>query len=324
MTLWAKRLAVIALSALACPFMPAVAQPAKVPLISVLNSSEANSPFAQGLRQGLRELGYSEGESILIEWNPQEGYGPELKQVAQDLVRLKAELVVVFNTPDARAMLDNTTIPVVYMAGDPVGAGLAATLARPGGNGTGISIMVIELTAKRLEILHEIAPRARRIGVLFNSSNPMGNTQIQEALKASRILGVELKLLDAKNLGELNRALQSVSLKNVGAVLVTGDGLFIKNRAKIAHVMRSEKIPAIYPTLAYHDAGVLVTYGPNVKEASRKLATYVDRILKGTKPADLPVEQMSRYELIINERIAKEMKLPIPQTLLMRADELIQ
>ena len=310
--------------AIACLLGSAVGHVANMPRIGVLSLTDPNSPLEQGLHQGLLELGYKEGENVQIKWHRTDDYGTSLKSVVEDMVRFRADVVVAFSTPFARAMVDYTQIPVVYLVGDPVGAGLAASLNKPGGNATGISVLVRELTAKRMEILREFNSRAKRIGVLFNSANSMGNAQVDEAKIAARVLGVELKLLDARNIKELGQSLRLISRRNMDAVMVTGELILLGNRTKIASAMRKARMPAIYPSLIFHDSGVLISYGANAREASRKLATYVDKILKGSKPGDIPVEQISRYEMIINERIAKEIGLPIPQTLLMRADELIK
>lgn len=299
------------------------ASSADIPRIVVLLGPDAAIPLEQGLLTGLGELGYRDGQNLAIEWHRQ-AYGPQLKEFAIALAQRNIQVVVVWSTSHARAILENTTIPVVYMVGDPIGSGLAASLARPGGRGTGISNMIVELTGKRMEILHELAPQAKRVGVLFSPWNALGKVQVEEARKAALILGLNLKLLNVSDGKELDRLLASLTRKQVDAVLATGDLLILGNRKKIARALLRAKVPAIFASPTFHDAGVLASYGPDIKEAARKLATYVVRILKGANPGDLPVEQMSRYELIINERIAKEIGLPVPQALLMRADRLIK
>jgi putative ABC transport system substrate-binding protein len=285
----------------------------------------ATSPYVAGLRDGLSELGYSEGKNVVIEWRLSAGGDEELRSLAADLARLKVDVIVVGNTRTARAALDvTTTVPVVFLAGDPVASGLAASLARPGGNGTGVSIVLTELTAKRLELLHQLAPRVRRIVYLINSTSPIGPPQLKAAQKAARTLGVQLVTLDARDEGELDAALRAIAKHSGGGFVVTADALFRANKAKIAQVVRKARLPAMFPAKEYHDDGVLMSYGPNTKEVGRKIAVYVDKLLRGAKPSDIPVEQVSKFELIIDMRVARAMRLDVPQALLLRADEVLR
>jgi putative ABC transport system substrate-binding protein len=290
--------------------------------IGVLVPPLANSPLEEGLREGLRGLGYSEGKNIVIEWRRSAGVNEEMRSLAADLARAKVEVIVVYSTRAARAAVDATNLPVVFVSGDPVASGLAASLARPGGNATGVSGVLTELTGKRLQLLRLLVPQARRIACLINSSSPLAPLQFEAAESAARTLGVKLVKLDARNDAELDAALHTMPA--VDGVLVTGDSLFLANRAKLAGALRKAKLPAIFPTKEYQGDGVLMSYGPSLREAGRKMALYVDKILKGAKPADLPIEQISNYELVIDLRAARELSLKVPQDLLLSADEVIR
>jgi putative tryptophan/tyrosine transport system substrate-binding protein len=230
----------------------------------------------------------------------------------------------VFSTPAARAALQGTTVPVVFVAGDPVGTGLAASLARPGGRGTGVSMLMPEMASKRMELLRQVAPGIHRIIFLMNSSNPLNARMLEEEQRTARTLGVELVSLDARDANELDVALHAMPRSAAGGVLVSPDLFFLANRAKVTQAVRKAKLPAIYPYKEYHDAGALMSYGANVKEANRKAAVYVDKILKGAKPSELPIEQMSKYDLIIDLRVARAMGIHVPRDLLLRADEVIR
>jgi putative ABC transport system substrate-binding protein len=296
-----------------------------IPRIGALVLPLATSPFEEGLRDGLRELGYIEGKNIVIEWRRSGVTNEELRLLAADLTRSKVQVIVVYGTPATRAVLEaTTTIPVVFGSGAPVESGLAASLARPGGNATGVSVIITELTEKRLELLHQVAPRARRIAYLTNSSNPIAAAQLDAALKAARTLGLELLTLDARNADELDTVLGAMVRSQANGVLIGADPLLDASRSKIAAAVRKARLPAISPFREYHDEGVLLSYGTNQAEVGRKMAVYVDKILKGAKPSELPIEQMSKYDLIIDLRVAREMGIHVPQELLLRADEVIR
>jgi len=298
-------------------------QAAFIPRIGVLAAPYANAPANEGLREGLRELGYVEDESIAVE-RRSAGTQEELRSAAADLVRQEVNVIVVFSTPAARVALDATTVPVVFLVGDPVSTGLAASLARPAGNATGVSLIYAELNTKRLEILQRLVPGAQRIGCLLNSSNPASVLQFEATQKAARSLGLQLIKLDARNAAEVDAAVLSLSHSAVDGILVTGDLLLFANNARFASVMREARLPAVFPSKEWHTDDVLLTYGPNLREAGRRMAVYVDKILQGAKPADLPIEQMSMYELVIDLRVARDLSLEVPQDLLLSADEVIR
>ena len=297
------------------------AEPPTIPRIGVLTIL----PLEVVLRESLRELGYVDGENILIEWRQATTNDEELRSHAIDLARSKVDVIVTNGTPAARAALAaTTTIPVVFSAGDPVATGFAASLARPGRNGTGVSLMTTELIAKRLELLHQLVPHARRIAYLTNSSNPIALRQLEEAQKAARVLGLQLITLDARNARELDTALRTLPRSMADGVLVTPDLLLQTNKSKIAQAVRKGRLPAMVPYKQYLDDGTLMSYGPDNRDLARRMAGYVDRILKGTKPSDLPIEQVSKYELVIDLRAARELGIKVSQELLLRADEVIR
>jgi len=278
----------------------------------------------QGLQEGLSDLGYKEGSNLIIERRPA-GSSDALQSGAADLVRTRVDLIVAFGTPAARAALSATsTIPVVFLSGDPVGTGLAASLARPGANGTGISSLSTELMPKRLELLQQIAPRIRSVILLGNPSSPLHAGVLKEAQEAAHKLHIQVIAVNARNAEELDPALTSLQHGTTDAVLVTSDVLFLANKAKVASAVAKAKLPAIFPWRDYHDAGVLMSYGVSAKEMGHQAAAYVDRIVRGAKPGELPIEQMSKYELIINLRVAREVGIKVPQELLLRADEVLR
>jgi len=294
-------------------------QPA-IPRIGVL---AAPVPYEDGLRDGLAKLGYAEGKSIAIDWRRSAGAVDELRSLAIDLGRSKPDLIVVFGTLGTRTVLQVTTLPVVFLSSDPVGSGLVTNLARPGGNATGVSSTGPELTAKRVELLRQFAPRARRIGCLVNTSNPVGALQLEQAERAARALGVELVKFDTRSEAELDAALRAIPRGALDALLVTGDNLLFASRAKIVGVVRKAGLPAMFPIKEFR-GGVLVSYGPSIREAGRMTAAYVDKILRAAKPGDLPVEEVSKVELVIDLRVAHEQGIKVPEELLYRADEVIR
>jgi putative tryptophan/tyrosine transport system substrate-binding protein len=298
--------------------------PQAIPRIGMLLPQLADAPLGDGLREGLRELGYIEGKTFVLESRPPGSTPEALRSLAADLAHSKVDLIVVFSTPASRAALDATTLPIVFLAGDPVASGLAASLARPGGNATGVSLVTTELTAKRLELLRLSAPKARRFILLTNSANPTTALQLEAAQERARTLGVQLIPLDARNASELDAALARIAQSGAGGVVVSAELLFLGNRAKIARTLRETRLPAIFPATEYHDAGVLMSYGPSLKQAMRRVAVYVDKILRGARPSDLPIEQVSKVELVIDLRVARAQDLEIPQDLLLRADEVIR
>jgi putative ABC transport system substrate-binding protein len=295
-------------------------QPA-IPRIGVL---AAPVPYEQALRDGLVTLGYVEGKSIAIDWRRSTGGVDELRSLSTDLAQSKPDVIVAFGTPAARAASEVTTVPIVFLSSDPVASGLVTNLARPGGNATGVSMTGPELIAKRLELLLQFAPRARRIGCLVNMSNPVGTLQLEQAETAARALNVELVKLDARNDAQLDAAVRAISRSTLDALLVTGDNLLFANSGKVARAVHKARLPAMFPNKEFRGEGVLVSYGPSVREAGRMTSVYVHKILKGARPGDLPVEEISKLELVIDLRVARAQGIKVPEELLYRADEVIR
>ena len=301
-------------AALAMSLLPAAhADPApSVVRIGLLTPLVTISP-EEGLRQGLAELGYVEGRTLIIERRRAES-NDDLQTAAADLVRSKVSLIVALSTPAARAALSATaTIPVVFVSGDPVGTGLAASLAHPGANASGLSTLSTELMAKRLEFLQQVAPGVRRVILLGNSSSPLQAGVLKETRKAGEALRMQVVAVDARNAVELDAALRGLRHRAADGFMVSSDVLFLSNRAKVAAAVARARLPGIFPWRDYHDVGALMSYGASPKEMGRQVAAYVDKILNGAKPADLPVEQSSKYELVIDLRVARELGLKVPQ-----------
>jgi putative ABC transport system substrate-binding protein len=284
-------------------------------------------PASTRFRQGLRELGWVEGQNTVIDYRYAEGRFDRLPGLAAELVRLKVDIIVAAPTPAAAAAKKATgTIPIVMIAvGDPVGLGLIASLARPGGNVTGLSFSVgPEILGKQLELLKETVPKLRRVAILSNPANPVQPGQIREVNVAARSLGVQLQFLEARGPNEFDGAFAAMAKERVGALLVLADSMLIAHRTRLADLAARSRLPAAYGTREDVEAGGLMSYGPSLRDLFRRGATFVDKILKGAKPADLPVEQPTKFELVINLKTAKALGLTIPPSLLGRADEIIQ
>jgi putative ABC transport system substrate-binding protein len=302
----------------------AYGQPATVHRIGILNPQDGPVSMEEGLRKGLSKLGYEEDKNLAIEWRRSATTTEEMRTQARDLADSKVELIVALGTPATRAALETTSKPVVFVVGDPVGSGFAASLARPGGNATGVSVLTTELNKKRLEILRQVAPRAKRMAYLHNASNPLQARNLADMEAAARALGTQLIVVDAEKASDLDEALETVKRSRADAFLVSADLTLLANRAKIANAVREAGIPGMFPLKEYNDAGILMSYGPNMDEAMYRASTYIDRIVRGAAPGLLPVQQISTYELFINLRLAREMRIAVPQELLLRADEVVR
>jgi len=304
-------------------------QPGKVPRIGFLGTRSLSdmSPYLDAFRQGLRELGWVEGQNIVIDYRFAEGRFDRLPDLAAELVRLKVDIIVALPTPGAVAAKNATkTIPIVAIAvGDPVGIGLIASLAHPGGNVTGLSFSVgLEIGGKGLELLNETVPKVRRVAILSNPGNPGQPLSIEHLNVAARSLGMQLQLLEARGPNDFDGAFAAMAKERVGALLVVADSMFLLHRTRLADLAARSRLPAAYGTREMVEAGGLMSYGPSLRDLFRRSATYVDKILKGAKPGDLPVEQPTKFELVINLKAAKALGLTIPPSLLARADEVIQ
>ena len=279
----------------------------------------------ESCRQGLRELGYVEGQNIILEPRWAEGRYERLPGPVRELVRLKVDVMVVAATPGnlaAKAATD--TIPIVFVAvGDPVRVGLVASLARPGGNFTGLSLLTPETSGKRLQLLADSLRRVSRAAVLLNPSNLGNSTMLEETQVAARRLGIQLQLLEVRNPDELEPAFEAAMRGRAGALIAFDDPVIHSYRARIVALAAKRRLPAMYGTREFADEGGLMSYGPHRPDLYRRSGTFVDKILKGAKPADLPVEQPTKFELVINLTTARALGLTIPQSLLGRADEVI-
>jgi putative tryptophan/tyrosine transport system substrate-binding protein len=303
-------------------------QPAKIPRIGFLSTVSLSSVAArtESFRQGLRELGYVEGKNITIEWRDAEGKLDRLSERAAELVRLKVDVIVTAAPAPTRATKEATvTIPIVMaFDNDPVGNGFVASLARPGGNITGLSTYYPEITGKQLELLKEIVPNLSRVAVLGTSTVPGNKQTLKETELAARAFGVKLQYLEIQNPQDIENVFRAASKGRAGAVLVLSSPVATSQRAQIAEIAAKSRLPAIYPQSDHIDAGGLLFYGPSIADLYRRAATYVDKILKGAKPADLPVEQPKKFELVINLKAAKQIGLTIPPNVLARADRVIK
>jgi putative ABC transport system substrate-binding protein len=319
---------VLALGVLAAPLAVEAQQAGKVYRIGMLETRSAvlNAASIDAFRRGLRELGYKEGQNLEIVYRSSDGRDERFPGLASELVHLKVDLILTRGTPAALAAKSaSQTIPVVMAAsGDPVGSGLVASLGRPGGNITGLSLFNVEIYAKRVELLRELVPRLTRIAGIFNMSNPVLPLQWKEVERAARSLGIQPQLLDVRRPEDLPRAFDAAAKQRAQALIVGLDGVTQGNLRPIAELAAKHRLPSIYGAKEYVDVGGLITYGASDHDMYHRAASFVDRIFKGAKPADLPVEQATKFELVINLKAAKALGLTIPQALLQRADEVIE
>ena len=295
-------------------------QPKKVARIGFLSPVSASDTalWHQAFRQGLRDLGWVEGKNISIEYRYAEGRSDRLPDLAADLVRLKLDIIVVSSGTDALAAKNATrTIPIVMAsAGDPVAIGLVESLARPGGNITGLSQIAPELAGKRLELLKEIVPKLSRVAVLWNPQGQTSTVGWKEIQLPARELGVKLHSLEVRSSNDFDKAFEGATKAGAGALVIMPDPLFVTNLKRIADFAATSRLPSIFHLTEFVDSGGLVAYGPDRSDMFRRAATYVDKILKGAKPADLPVEQPMKFELVFNLKTAKAIGLTIPPNVL--------
>jgi putative ABC transport system substrate-binding protein len=318
----------LAASVLIC-FHPAEAQqPKNVPQIGFLGFTSLSGIAAriEAFRQGLRELGYVDGKNIVIEYRSAEGKLDRLSELAAELVRLKVDVIVTSGPSVTRAVKEaTTTIPIVMgFDTDPVGNGFVASLARPGGNITGLSVVSPELSGKQLELLKEIVPKLSRVAVLGTSTNPGNSQALKETELAAGAYTVQLQNLDVLSPKDIETAFRDASKGRAGAVLVLASPIIESHRTQIADLAAKNRLPAIYYAPEFVEAGGLMSYGTSFADLFRRAATYVDKILKGAKAGDLPVEQPKKFEFIINLKTAKQIGLTIPPNVLARADRVIK
>ena len=322
----ALRLVVVAL--LLAP-LAAVAQPSGKPLrIGALwpGSDTAAGPYLHALRHGLSELGLIDGQNIRIENRYAEDSGERLAQLADELVRAEVGLIVAARGQATRAARKATsTIPIVFVApSDPVGTGIVASLARPGGNVTGLTLSSPDLGAKRLQLLKEIAPGVSRVAVLWNPTDPGKALEFRETGEGARRLGIALQSFEVKRSADIDGAFTAIAGARPDALVTLAEPLTIAHRGRIIEFVTRSKLPSMFELKEFADDGGLITYGPNLLDLFRRAATYADKILRGAKPADLPVEQPTQFEMVINLKTARALGLAIPQSLLLRAAHVIE
>jgi putative ABC transport system substrate-binding protein len=303
-------------------------QAKKVPRIGFLSSVSPSTISArvEAFRQGLSGLGYVEGKNIVFEWRYAEGKRDRLPALAADLVRLKVDVIVSAGPGPTRSAKQATrTIPIVMgFDDDPVGNGFAASLARPGGNITGLATLAPELSGKQLELLREIVPKLSRVAVLGNASQPGHPQALKEINLSADGFGVQVQYLEVRGPKDIETAFRAASEEHANAVLVLGSPIVFAQRSQLADLAVKNRLPAIYARPEYVEDGGLVFYGPSYNDLFRRAATYVDKILKGAKPADLPIEQPKKFEFIINLKAAKQIGLTIPPNVLARADKVMK
>ena len=321
-------LGLLTLGLLVSPFAADAQQAGKPVRIGVLTaqSRETSVVSWESFRQGLRDLGWEDGRNMIIESRFANGNFDRLPALAEELLSLKVSLIVAVNSPGARAAISATkTVPIVMAeVGDPLATGFVTNLARPGGNVTGISLNLVELTQKRLAILKEAVPRAKRIAVIMNPDDPVIPMQWREAEAAAGRLGVRLQRLDIRNVGDLRRAFDAAVKDKAEAILRLADPLAGTLNPETVELATRHRLPTMLRTRLEVEAGGLMCYYPNTRDYYRQAATHVDKILKGAKPGDLPVEQPTKFEFVINLKTARAIGLTIPPSLLARADVIIE
>ena len=313
---------VLAISIIALSLEAAADPSGTVPHVGYL-SPGPGYPF-EAFRDGLQELGYVEGRNVVIERRSAEGDPQRLQELAAELVRLRVAVVVTATTAATQAaQRATTTIPIVFaLADEPVELGLIVSVAKPGGNITGLTGLMAEITAKRLELLKEVSPRATRVAVLWGPY-PLSAAVLKEVASASRSLGLTLHEIEVQQPSELNSAFARMTAWHAGALLVLPHPMFVAQRARLAELAAKHRLPSTYHLKDFVEVGGLMSYAPDVADMSRRAAGYVDKILKGAKPGELPVEQPTKFELVINLKTAKVLGAKVPQSLLLQADKVI-
>ena len=314
-------------TAAAWPIGSTAQQPIKkIRSLGVLLPGLPEASMGKATRDRLRELGYTEGRDILFQARWADGKMERLDELAVELARLQLDAIIAYTTPGAiAARKATTTIPIVFLfVGDPVGAGVVPSLAHPGGNATGLSLLATELSAKRLEILLELAPKASRVAMLWNDANTGMVLRSREAQDAAAKLGVAIKSVGVHDLISFDSAFAMIDSEPIDALLTLVDPFTSQHRKRIVDFAAQRRLPAIYEAGEFVETGGLISYGPNLPIIEQRAAEYVDKIFKGTKPADLPVEQPTKFEMLINMKTATALSLSIPQSIMLRADRLIE
>jgi len=324
-TLLAIGILFLDLAVISAPLVAQTRAAGTIPLVGLIGEFPPSHPFIAAFRQGLRELGYTEGQSIAVEYRNAQGALDRVPEFAAELIRLKVDILVVGGTVSAqRAKAQTTTVPIVFAtAGDPVSTGLVASLARPGGNATGMSILGPELSGKQLELLKAVVPQISRIAVLYNPLSGAAGAALNSTREAARVLVVELEVLEVRKPHEVPGAFSSLT-RHAGALFILSDPVVGSELAQIAKLAAQMRLPAIYLRREFAEVGGLLAYGPSFFDNYRRAAYYVDKILKGANPADLPVQQPTKFDLVINRRTARALGVTIPQSLLLQADQIIE
>ena len=320
-----RRAFISALSgSLATPLSAVAQQSRKIPRIGVLHSVPPDHPLANVFRQGLLAVGYVEGQTVALEYRWSEA--DQFRELADELVRLNVDVIVAPTTPAVRAARQaTTTIPIVFaVVGDPVGTGVVSSLARPGGNVTGITMFTSDLAAKRLQLLREAVPRLARISVLWNPDVPDKVLEWESTQAAALPLNIDVQSVQVRSSAEFESAFDVITSRRASALMVLGEPLMFKNRTRIVAFAAQRRLAVMAGFREFPQAGALMSYGPSLAANMRHAAVYVDKILKGAKPADLPVEQPTKFELVVNVKTAKALGLTIPPSILARADQIIQ
>jgi putative ABC transport system substrate-binding protein len=320
--------AVVAAVTLATSFIAEAQRPGKVYRVGFLGNSTAllEEHLVGAFRSGLRDLGYDEGRNVLLEYRWAEGKYERFPALIAELMGLRVDVLVTAGAPATLAVKKATTsIPLVMVAvADPVGDGIVSSLAHPGGNITGVSSIALDLEAKRLELLREVMPTAASIAVLWNPLNVSHPRALERVQAAARVLRMKVHLVRVRVADDIKDAFADIGRQRSDALLVLADRVFLHERARMMELALHQRLPGVYPYRELVETGGLMSFGPNYVEMHRRAATYVDRILKGAKPGDLPIEQPTTFELVINTRTAKALGLTIPPSVLLRTDQLIQ
>jgi len=317
-------------NAFSAPFASFAQQPTKIWRVGFLSSRTRPTSFQSDVfgafLDGMSEIGYFEGKNLKVEWRFADGDNSKLPELANDLVRSKVDIILASGTPAANAAKNATTLIPIVMASinDPVGLGLVKSLPRPGGNVTGLANMSADLVPKQLEMLRRISPNLTRAGFLTNPGNPSHATSEEQVRSASKKIGVNVSSYKAANPREIESAFASMAGQKVQGVIVAADQYFRERRVQLAELALKHRLLSVVPNAEYVEAGGLMSYGSNVLSIYRRAATFVDKILKGSRPSDLPVEQPTKLELIINGKTAKALGLKIPESLLISADKVIE
>jgi putative ABC transport system substrate-binding protein len=309
----------------ALSFAAEAQQTPKIPRVGILFIGGRDQPHLEAFKQGLREHGYSEGKNIILEYRYAEGQYDRLPDLAKEFVREKVDVIVTTSSVSAQAARKMTrTIPIVMTSGSPVEQGLAESLARPGGNVTGLSVLVSDLSGKRVELLKEAFPKVIRVLTLWSPRSSEAVIGLKETQEAAQALAVKLHPVKVQTAEDIEKVFAELPKANVNAVLVVLSPQVTLQSKRIVELALKQRLPGMYPTRQFAEEGGLMAYGPLIGDLYRRAATYVDRILKGTKPADLPVEQPTKFELVINLKTAKQIGLTIPPNVLARADKVIK